>query len=107
MNDEDPTPKTVKIGERTYQLVKRADGAGMELVRAHPDDTLDEDAERRRVGAVAAYEGYRSSPRAHAPANIDQPLDKRTETVLSHQADSETRAMLNGAVQPPPNRGRK
>ncbi|MCB1736544.1 MAG: hypothetical protein KDI42_00310 [Gammaproteobacteria bacterium] len=107
MNDTDSNPKLVRIGEHTYHLAKRADGAGMELVRAHPDDVLDEDAERRRVEAVSAYGGYRSAPRAGTPANINQPLDKRTETVLSHEADAETRARLNGGIVPRANRGRR
>ncbi|MCP5141741.1 MAG: hypothetical protein H6926_09055 [Chromatiales bacterium] len=107
MVDEDPIPKVVKIGEHTYHLVRRADGAGMELVLAHPDDVLDEEAERRRVGAVAAYQGYRPSPRGQAPANIDQPVTTRTQTILSHQADEQTRAALNGGLSPPRNRGRK
>lgn len=78
----------------------------MELVRAYPDDVIDEDAECRRVDAVRAYGGYRGSPRGETPANIDQPVGKRTGTILAHQADPETRARLNGQPVPRGNRGR-
>lgn len=107
MNDTDSNPKVVRIGERTYHLVKRADGAGMELVRAHPDDVLDQDAERRRVEAVEAYLGYRPAPRPQARANIEEPVERRTQTVLSHSADPATGAALNGGLTPAHNRGRK
>lgn len=106
MIDSDLTPKVVRIGERTYHLARRADGAGMKLVLAQPDDVLDEDAERRRVEAVAAYGGYRPAPRGKPLANIDEPVAKRTQTILSHEADPATRDALSGRLRSLPNRGR-
>jgi hypothetical protein len=104
----DPAPQTVRIGERTYHLVKRRDGAGMQLVHAIPDDLpAQEDAESRRLQAAAAHGDYRASPRAQPPANVTTPVDVRTATILSHEAPAEVRDTLNGQPPPQGNRGRR
>jgi hypothetical protein len=99
----------VRIGNKTYHLRKRRDGAGMQLVRAQPDDVLakEEQVEMRRTAAAEAYGNYRPAPRSETPENIDQPVDKRTQTILSYEVDTSTRAVLNGQPGPRPNRGRR
>lgn len=106
MSDAD---QVIRIGNKTYHLRKRRDGAGMQLVRAQPDDVLaaDEQAELRRTAAVEAYGNYRPAPRSETPENIDQPVEKRTQTILSYEVDTSTRAALNGQQGPQPNRGRR
>ena len=100
---------TISIGNKTYHLRKRRDGAGMQLVRAQPDDVLaaDEQVELRRTAAAQAYGNYRPTPRSETPQNIDQPVETRTQTILSYEVDASTRAMLNGQPRPLLNRGRR
>ena len=106
MSNRNPETQVIRIGDKVYHMAKRRDGAGMELVKAYPDDVLPKDIEAERVRAVDAYGDYRSSPRKQPAANIEQPVNRRTQTILSHEVDAETRTRLNGGVQPRGNKGR-
>ena len=106
MSDRNPETQVIRVGDKVYHLAKRRDGAGMELIKAHPDDVLPKDVEAERVRAVDAYGDYRSSPRKRPAANIEQPVNRRTQTILSHEVDAETQIRLNGGVTPHGNRGR-
>ena len=107
MSDRNRETHVVCIGNKVYHLVKRRDSAGMELVKAYPDDTLPKDVEAERIRAAEAYGEYRSSPRRDPPADIDRPVDQRTQTILSREVDADTRARLNGGFSSRSNRGRR
>jgi len=94
----DPAPQAVTIDGKQYFVRKRRDGAGMELIKAVPDDTADPNLTTvaRRTAAVAAYDGYTPSPRQSNDAAITEPLSTRCQTILSHQADAELQASLDG-----------
>jgi hypothetical protein len=112
---DDPAPadtadpgRRVRVGDKTFHLVKRRDGAGMVLVRTHPDDVLadDREVELRRIAASADHGNYRPSPRTEALADIDCPVARRIQRILYYRLDADTRATLVGGLIPLQNRGR-
>ena len=108
MSDPASEQRLLRIGDKVYHLTKRRDGAGMELVEAYPDDVLPKEAAAERVRAVEAYGAYRPAPRKqNAAANIERPVNRRTQTILSHEVDAATQARLHGGLAPHGNRGRR
>jgi hypothetical protein len=51
----------------------------------------------RRLKVLRQW-GQAPSPRAQRPAGIEQPLDQRSQTVLSHEVGAGLRAQLNGGI---------
>jgi hypothetical protein len=104
----EPIPQAVVIDGKTYHLVKRRDGAGMQLVKLQPDDMLVDDAvEPRRAQSIATHQEYRASPRLPPQATVETSLDLRAATILSHQADPTVRARLTAGFAPQANQGRR
>jgi len=104
----EPIPQAVVIDGKTYHLVKRRDGAGMQLVKLQPDDMLVDDAvEPRRAQSIATHQEYRASPRREPLANVETAMNTRTATILSNQADPSVRALLAAGLAPQANQGRR
>lgn len=91
-------PKKILLGLRNngHEVNVVTPGGGRPVLgRSHPDE---EDA---RVAILRQW-GIRShDPRAEAPATLDEPLDQRTQTILSHRLEPALRRRLDTGMGAP------
>lgn len=79
-------------GQRHQVKVARINGATRpELVRSHPDE------ENRRAAAVAAW-GGKPSPRQQPLDTVDEPLPRRSQTILSHRLPPAVRERIETGI---------
>jgi hypothetical protein len=64
-----------------------------QLGRSHPEE------DNRRANAVRQWGMNPDSPRHQPLATIDEPLPRRTQTILSHQLDAELRERIDSGTE--------